>query len=177
MKSARQAQQLEPQNADVHQALARALWMGKGQVEDAIAELRRGITLNPDAGYSWLQLSFLSAIAGELDEAERAARQAIELQERALSGTEGLLIVGAHTRLGYVYYRRGQYDRALEEYRRELAFLSTTDHGLRERTLIELHQKLNAVFDAQGDAEQAQRFGQLAIEEQERRLAAGATAK
>jgi len=174
LEALRQAEKLEPQNADVHQALARALWMGKGHVEEAIAQLQTGIALNPDAGYSWLQLSFLAAIAGQLDVAERAARHAIELQERALSGTEGLLIVGAHTRLGYVHYRRGEYDRALEEYRRELAFLSTTDHGLRERTLIELHQKLNAVFDAKGDAEQAERFATLAVEEHARRLAGGA---
>ena len=42
----------------------------------------------------------LEALSGHLDEAEIAARHAIELQERAMSGTEGLLIVGAHSRLG-----------------------------------------------------------------------------
>jgi tetratricopeptide (TPR) repeat protein len=76
--------------------------------------------------------------------------------------------------LGYAYYRKREYDRAVDEYRRELTFLSSTDHGLRERTLIELHQKLSAVYDALGDTEQAARFGQMAIDEFERRLAAGA---
>ena len=172
--SLQQARLLEPDNASVHQALARVLWMGKGRVDEAIAELRSGLLLNPDAGYSWLQLAFLEAAAGQLDEAEHSARHAIELQERAMSGAEGLLIVGGHTRLGYVYYRKGQYDRALEEYRRELAFLATTDHGLRERTLIELHQKLSALHDARGDAAEAERFGTLAIDGLARRLAAGA---
>jgi non-specific serine/threonine protein kinase len=172
--SLERAVQIEPGNADAHQALARALWMGKGRVDEAIAELRQATTLNPDAGYSYLQLSFLESIAGDLDAAERSARQAIELQERAISGTQGLLIVGAHTRLGYALYRRGEYDRALEEYRRELAFLASTDHGLRERSLIELHQKLHALYDARGDGEQAERFARLAVEEFERRLAAGA---
>jgi len=174
LASLRRARELEPENASVHQALARALWMGQGRVTEAIGELRNGISLNPEAGYSWLQLSFLEAIAGELEQAEYSARQAIDLQERALSGAEGLLIVGAHARLGYVYYRKGEYDRALEEYRRELAFLAATDHGLRDRTLIELHQKLSAVYDARGDAEQAERFGRLAIEGLDRRIAAGA---
>jgi serine/threonine protein kinase/Tfp pilus assembly protein PilF len=172
--SLRQAVQLEPDNASAYQALARALWMGKGQVDEAMAQLRRGVALNPEAGYSYLQLSFLESLAGDLNAAEASARQAIELQERAISGTQGLLIVGAHTRLGYAYYRKQQYARAIDEYRRELTFLSSTDHGLRERTLIELHQKLSAVYDALGDTEQSERFGQMAIEEFERRLTAGA---
>jgi non-specific serine/threonine protein kinase len=172
--SLQRAVEIEPNNASTHQALARALWMGKGRVNDAIAELRRATALNPEAGYSHLQLSFLESLNGELDAAEHSARQAIELQERAMSGTQGLLILGAHTRLGYVYYRKGEYDRAIDEYRRELAFLVSTDHALRERTLIELHQKLSAAHDANGDAEQAERFARLAIDGFERRLAAGA---
>jgi serine/threonine protein kinase/Flp pilus assembly protein TadD len=172
--SLRQAVALEPDNAQAHQALARALWMGEARVEDAIDHLRRSIALNPEAGYSYLQLSYLQALLGDLDGAEASARQAIELQERAVSGTQGLLIVGAHARLGYVHYLRGTYDRAHEEYRRELEFLASTDHGLRERTLIELHQKLSAVHDARGDLEQAERFGNLAINGLEKRIAVGA---
>ncbi|MGH9347973.1 MAG: protein kinase domain-containing protein [Vicinamibacterales bacterium] len=174
MVSLRQALTLEPDNAQGHQALARALWMGKGQVDEAIGHLRRAIDLNIEGGYSYLQLAFLESLTGDLGAAEASARQAIELQERAISGTQGLLIVGAHARLGHVYYLRGDYDRAHEEYRRELEFLATTDHGLRERTLIELHQKLSALHDARGDREQAERFGNLAIAGLEKRLAAGA---
>ena len=174
MESLRRAEALEPDNAQVHQALARTLWMGQGRVPEAVEHLRRAIMLNPEAGYSYLQLSYLEALLGDLDAAELSARQAIELQERAISGTQGLLIVGAHARLGYVHYLRGQYDRAREEYRRELEFLATTDHGLRERTLIELHQKLSALHDALGDREQADRFGNLAIDAMEKRIASGA---
>jgi serine/threonine protein kinase/Flp pilus assembly protein TadD len=174
LASLREAVQLEPDNASVRQAFARALWMGKGDVEEAIAQLRTGVALNPEGGYSYLQLSFLESLAGDLDAAEASARNAIELQERAISGTQGLLIVGAHARLGYVFYRRGDYDRALDEYRRELRFLSSTDHGLRERTLIELHQKLSAAYGASGDEEQSARFAQMAIDAFERRLAEGA---
>ena len=170
----RTAEQLDPQNADVHQALARAYWMWRGMVPEGIQELRKAIALNDEAGYSYLQLSFLESLLGNLDAAEADARRAIELQERAMSGTEGLLIVGAHARLGYVHYLRGELDAAYTEYRRELQFLTSSDHALRERTLIELHQKLSAVHGARGEQDEARRFGDLAIDGLARRVAAGA---
>lgn len=169
----RDAERLDSENADVQQQLARAFWMWRAQVPEAIAALRRAIALNNEAGYAFLQLSFLESLTGDLDAAEADARRAIELQERAMSGTEGLLIVGAHARLGYVSYLRRDFDAAYAEYRRELEYLTSSDHALRERTLIELHQKLNALFDERGDAEQAERFGSLAVEALERRVAAG----
>lgn len=169
----REAERLDPQSADVQQQLARAYWMWRGMVPEGIAALRRAIAFNNEAGYAYLQLSMLEALSGELDAAEADARTAIELQERAMSGTEGLLIVGAHARLGYVHYLRREFDAAHTEYRRELEYLTSTDHALRERTLIELHQKLSALHDERGDAEQSQRFGQLAIDELDRRVAAG----
>ena len=147
----RTAEQLEPENPDVHQTLARAFWLFRGMVPEGIAELRRAIALNPESGYSHLQLSMLEALNGNLDEAEMSARHAIELQERAMSGTEGLLIVGAHAppRIRALPARRlrcGVY-----RYRRELEYVTTSDHALRERTLIELHQKLSALQRARGD--------------------------
>jgi tetratricopeptide (TPR) repeat protein len=166
--------EIEPDNADAHQTLARAYWLGKGMVPEGIAELRTALAFNPEAGYTHLQLSMLEALSGNLDAAETSARHAIELQERAMSGTEGLLIVGAHARLGYVHYLRGRYDAAYTEFRRELEYVSTSDHALRERTLIELHQKLSAVHHARGEAAEAQRFGDLAIQAHARRVAAGA---
>jgi serine/threonine protein kinase/Tfp pilus assembly protein PilF len=168
------AERLEPDNSDVHQTLARAFWLFRGMVPEGIAELRRAIALNPEGGYSHLQVAMLEALSGHLDEAEASARLAIELQERAMSGTEGLLIVGAHARLGYVHYLRGNYDAAYVEYRRELEYVTTSDHALRERTLIELHQKFSALLRARGDQEAADRFGDMAIEAHTRRLANGA---
>ena len=58
----RAAERLDPQNADVHQALARAYWMWRGMVPEGIQELRTAISLNPEGGYSYLQLSFLEAL-------------------------------------------------------------------------------------------------------------------
>ena len=174
LASLRRAVEIEPDNADAHQTLARAYWLSKGMVPEGIAELRTSLALNPEAGYTHLQLSMLEALSGNLDAAEESARQAIELQERAISGTEGLLIVGAHARLGYVQYLRGDYDAAYAEFRRELEFVATSDHALRERTLIELHQKLSAVHHARGENAEALRFGDLAIQAHAQRVAAGA---
>jgi thioredoxin-like negative regulator of GroEL len=52
--------------------------------------------------------------------------------------------------------------------------VSTSDHALRERTLIELHQKLSALHAVRGEADEAARFGDLAIAGLDRRVAAGA---
>jgi tetratricopeptide (TPR) repeat protein/predicted Ser/Thr protein kinase len=174
LASLRRAVEIEPDNADAHQTLARAYWLTRGEVPEGIAELRTALALNPEAGYTHLQLSMLEALSGHLDTAEAAARQAIDLQERAMSGTEGLLIVGAHARLGYVHYLRGDYDAAYAEFRRELEYVNTSDHVLRERTVIELHQKLSAVHHARGETAEALRFGDLAIQAHARRVAAGA---
>jgi tetratricopeptide (TPR) repeat protein len=172
--SLRQAVALEPDDANALQALARILWMGEGRVDEAIALLRRAVAANPEAGYAYLQLAFLEALNGELPAAETSARRALELQKQAVSGTQGLLIVGANTRLGYVHYLRGEYAAARDEYFRERDFLGGTDHGLRERSMIELHSKLSALYAAQGNTQEAARYAALAIAAFEARLAAGA---
>ena len=71
----------------------------------------RAIALNPEAGYSYLQLSLLLAWEGQLERAEEICRRAVELQEQYISGNFGLQIVGAHARLGYVHYLRGSTTR------------------------------------------------------------------
>jgi tetratricopeptide (TPR) repeat protein len=164
---------LAPDNAEAHANLARNYWMGKGDPELAITHFRRALALNPDAGYAHLQLALLHALRGELDDAEREARAAVVLQEQAMSGTQGLLLVGARSRLGYVFYRRGKYDEAIREYRRELEFVSLSDHALRERTTIELCQKLAAAYQRKGDAENAQAYFDKAVRAFDMRLAGG----
>jgi tetratricopeptide (TPR) repeat protein len=164
---------LAPDNAEGHANLARNYWMGKGDTELAIAHFRRALALNPDAGYAHLQLALLYSLQGALDDAEREARAAVVLQEQAVSGTQGLLLVGARSRLGYVFYRRGQYDEAIREYRRELEYVSMTDHALRERTTIELSQKLAAAYTRKGDLETAQLFFDRAVKAFNDRLAGG----
>jgi serine/threonine protein kinase/Tfp pilus assembly protein PilF len=165
---------LQPDRAQAHSILARAYWLGKGQIEEAIKEFERTLQLNPAAGYTHLQLALLYTLRGDFAPAEELARDAIRLQDQAMSGATGLLVVGAHARLGYVHYRQGRYDEAIREYRRELEMLSVGDHLLRDRTSIELQQKLGAAYRRQGNVEAAALHEAEAIKLFEARLAAGA---
>lgn len=149
--SLREGIRLNPDRAVARGTLARAYWLGKGQVDAAIGEFEATLRLNPEAGYSHLQLAMLYTLRGDYDKAEQLATDAIRLQDQAMSGTTGLLIVGAHSRLGYVLYRKQRYDEAIREYRRELELLAVGDHLLRERTGIELQQKLGAAYRRKGD--------------------------
>jgi eukaryotic-like serine/threonine-protein kinase len=155
IKAIEQAIRLEPNNAGAHASLARVYWIGLGKVDEAITELQHALTLNPQQGYAYLQLALLYTLRGDYTRAEAVARQAIDMQERYISGKEGLQIVGAHGRLGYVYYRQGRYDEAISEYEREMEFLLASDHALRDRTMIELDQKIGAAYLRKGMAEEA----------------------
>jgi tetratricopeptide (TPR) repeat protein len=165
---------LDPDSALAHSALARVLWVGRARIDEAIGHFTRAAALAPEAGYTYLQLALLQALNGDLGAAERNAKAAVELQQKAMSGAQGLIVVGAHTRLGYVHYLRGQYEDSIREYRRELSFLTLTDHALRDRSIIEVSQKLAASYHRLGTADEARTYGNAAIEAFDRRLAAGA---
>jgi tetratricopeptide (TPR) repeat protein len=170
----REGIRLEPDNAQAHQSLARAYWTGKGDFAAAIPEFERAIELNPEAGYSYLQLSLLLAWRGDLARAEAISRQAVDMQEQYISGNAGLQIVGAHARLGYIHYLQGNYDEALKEYERELAFINSSDHALRERTNVEINVKVGAAYHRMGRAEDAARHFDRAWKSFEARVARGA---
>jgi serine/threonine protein kinase/tetratricopeptide (TPR) repeat protein len=170
----REALRLDPENGQAHQALARAFWVGKGDFTSAIPLFDRAIALNPEAGYSYLQLSLLLAWEGQLDRALEVSQRAVELQEQYISGNLGLQIVGAHARLGYIHYLKGEYDEALREYERELAFIGAGDHALRDRTLLELNVKMGAVHLRQGRPDEADRYFRRALKSFDSRVANGA---
>jgi tetratricopeptide (TPR) repeat protein len=98
----------------------------------------------------------------------------VELQEQYISGNLGLQIVGAHSRLGYVKYLMGNYDEALKEYERELAFIGASDHALRDRTLLELNVKIGAAYLREGRSEDAERHFGRAVKAFDARVATGA---
>ena len=91
-----------------------------------------------------------------------------------MSGKEGLRIVGAHTRLGYVYYLQGRYPDAIKFYEQEVAALAASDHALKERSLIELQVKLAATYQRMNQAVDADRHFSEAVTRFERRVARGA---
>ena len=156
-----------------HSQLARLLWLGRARIDEAITHFSRAAALAPQAGYTYLQLALLQALNGDLASAERSAQAAVDLQEQAMSGTQGLIVVGAHTRLGYVHYLAGRHDEAIREYRRELTFLTHAEHALRERSLIEVRQKLAAAYARLGDTTTAAEFAAQAQDGFERRLLSG----
>jgi len=174
VEAIREAIRLEPNSAGAHASLGRVYWLGLGKFEVGVKELEHAIALNPQSGYAFLQLSLLYTLGGKYKRAEALAHQAIDLQERFISGKEGLQIVGAHARLGYAYYRKGDYDEAISEYKKELDFLAGSDHALRERTMIELEQKIGAAYLRKGEKEEAERHFKRAVKKFEERLASGA---
>jgi tetratricopeptide (TPR) repeat protein len=174
IEAGRQAVRLDPANAGGHGALARAYWYGKGMLDEGITELEHAVALNAENGYAHLQLSLLYALRRDYERAEQAARRAIDLQEQYLSGTEGLQIVGARLRLGYAFYGQGRYDEAIREYEREMAFLASGDHMLRERTTIETDLKLAAAYWRRGDHAEADRFFERGMKLHRDRQARGA---
>jgi non-specific serine/threonine protein kinase len=165
---------LDPENGQAHQALGRALWVGKGNFAGAIPAFRKAIALNPEAGYSYLQLGLLLAWEGQFAEAEAVCRRAVELQDQYISGNAGLQVVGANARLGYVFYLQGRYEDAIREYERGLAFVASSDHALKERTSIEITMKLGAAYHRMGRAEEATRFFDRAMKAFDAHVAKGA---
>jgi non-specific serine/threonine protein kinase len=165
---------IEPGNGQAYQSLGRAYWVGKGDFAAAIPAFRKAIELNPEAGYSYLQLGLLLAWEGKFEEAEKVCRRAVELQDQYISGNAGLQVVGANARLGYVYYLQGRYADAIREYERGLAFVASSDHALKERTSIEITMKLGAAYHRWGRAEEAARFFDRAMKAFEHHVAKGA---
>ncbi len=172
--SIREAIGLEPDNGQAHQALARAFWVGKGDFSGAIPEFERAIELNPDAGYSYLQLALLLAWEGSYTRAEEVSKRAVELQDQYISGNAGLQVVGANARLGYVYYLQARYDEALREYQRGLSFVASSDHALKDRTAIEINVKMGAAHHRLGRSWEAERHFQRAVKMFDRLVAKGA---
>ena len=119
---------------------------------EGVAESRGAIALNPESGYSHLQLSMLEALNGRLDEAETRPASRLSFRNGRCQEPKGCSS-SAPRPPRYVHYLRGDYYAAYIGYRRELEYVTTSDHALRERTLIELHQKLSALQRARGDQE------------------------
>ena len=169
-----EAARLEPDDANVFSSLGRAYWVGKGDLDAGVSHLERAADINPDLGYAHLQLGLLYALRGEYDKAEAACRRAIDMQERFVSGREGLQIVGAYTRLGYVQYLRGEYGDALRVFQQQVEALLGSDHALKEHSLIELDCKIGATYLRMSQPEDAERHFARTMKSFEARLARGA---
>jgi tetratricopeptide (TPR) repeat protein len=174
LEAIRHALALDPEDAGAHAALGRAHFLGYGDFRRAAECYEKAIARNPQAGWYYLQAAHCYALLREFEKGEAAARRAVALQEDFLSGREGILIVGAHMRLGHLAALRGRHEQAIEYFRRELAFLQRIDHALRNRILIELHQRLGSAYLRLGDGASGRAELDLALEGFAQRLHLGA---
>lgn len=152
----RRALSFAPQDHQIHAVLGRAYLLGKGLLREAAAEYEQVLQLHPDAGWAAQQLTMCYAYLGEYERGEETARRAIEAQEQFFSGQEGMQIIGSFARLAQIYLFQNRYDDAVAESYRELVFLRTSNHALKERTTIEVYQKLVSAYVRQGNLQDAE---------------------
>ena len=165
---------IDPTDAGVLGSMARALFLGRGQFTEAAGWFERAIEANPKSGWYALQLAHCCALLRQFDRGEAAARRAIALQEAFLSGQEGIVIVGGWMRLGHLEALQGQHVAAVDQFLREIEFLTSVDHALRGRIIVELNMRLGASYLAQGQPRKGNALLDVAIEAFGRRVRLGA---
>jgi tetratricopeptide (TPR) repeat protein len=123
------AAQEDPANPRNHHALGNA-YLRNGQIDEAIASLRRATELNPRLSDAFYDLGLAYIQKQNWDAAIAALR-------KALANPQYLTPERAYLYLGIIYYTRGQYDQAAEEFRKlvDLFPLSPDGHFFLGRTL------------------------------------------
>ena len=169
----RRALVIDPADAGALGAMGRALFIGHAQFEEAATWYERALAANPNAGWYALQLAHCAALLRDFVRGEAAASRAIELQQAALSGQEGVLIVGASMRLGHLRALQGRSADAVAAYMQELAFLGNVDHALRNRVIVELNVRLGAAHLSLGETRKGHALLGAAIDAFERRVRLG----
>ena len=105
-----------------------------GRLEDAIAECRRAIEIDPDFGNPYNDIGAYLIEQGMLDDA-------IPWLEKATRAPRYESYCFPHYNLGRVYERKRQWGKALECYRRSLSH--NPDYTLAKASLRRLHSMLN----------------------------------
>jgi len=174
MAGIRRALAIDPDEASACAAMGRALFIARGQFAEATPWYARALERNPKGGWYALQLAHCAALTRDFDTGERAARQAVQLQEAFLSGREGLFIAGAYIRAGHLAALQGRHEEAIACFDQEIDFLVRTEHALRSRILVELNTRLGAAYLKIGDTRKARAVLDVALESFDRRVRLGA---
>ena len=111
----------DPSNARYHYALGNAL-LRMQKFEDAIPPLRRAVELNPRLSDAYNDLAACYIQQQKWD-------QAIEALRRALGNPQYLTPDRAYLNLGNVYFARGQYNMAEEQFRKVVDILPQLPDG------------------------------------------------
>jgi tetratricopeptide (TPR) repeat protein len=170
----RRALQIDPADAGALGAMARGLFIGRGQFDEAASWYERALAVNPKAGWYSLQLAHCAALLRDFSRGEAAAHRAVRLQQTLSSGQEGVLIVGASMRLGHLHASQGRSQEAIAAYVQELEFLNGIDHALRNRVIVELNVRLGAAYLSIGEGRKGRALLDVAIEAFDRRVRLGA---
>ncbi len=165
---------LNPLDASSQSGIGRVHFILRGDFARAVVAYDRALALNPRAGWSALQLAHCATLLRDFPKAESAARRALELQQAFLSGRAGMVIIGAHMRLGHIAALEGRQHDALGEYAQELDFARRVDHALRSRIFIELQQRIGESHLRLGETGPGRAALDLAIESFDRRMRSGA---
>ena len=169
------AVELAPDDYGAIGSMGRALFIGRAQFAEAATWFERALAANPGAGWFALQLAHCAALIRDFERGERAARQAIALQQAFLSGREGgVLIVGASMRLGHLEALQARPAEAIRHFRREIEFLASIDHALRHRIIVELNVRLGSAYLALGETRKGHAVLDVALEGFDRRVRLGA---
>jgi type IV pilus assembly protein PilF len=108
------AEKLGKPNPQVHYLLGVSYYYGKGLNELAIKELKKAISLDPNYSEAYNFLGVIYSGMGKWDEA-------IEAFEKALSNILYDTPAFAHYNMGWAYYRKGDYDSAIRQYKLAVA--------------------------------------------------------
>lgn len=175
----RHAIEIHPRFADLHCHLGVVLRQ-QGRYQEAVEALQRALEINPRFAYARLQLALCYLQRNEGEKGWREAQEAVTLEPRlhtpayqnALQAWENGDLAGAiaaleqvrvgevediqfHTRLGDDLYRRGMYERAVEEYRKALHI---------NGEYPDLHNRLGVALLALGDYAGAEEAFRRALE-------------
>ncbi len=120
-----------------------------GRFDSAVAEFQRLITLDPDNHRALNNLGYMLAEKGiRLNEAERLIERALRAEPKN----------GAYLdSMGWVYYRQGRYDEAMEYLDRALKVeeAELQNHTDDDRYRASLYENLAVIYDHAGDAARA----------------------
>jgi tetratricopeptide (TPR) repeat protein len=102
-----EALRLDPQDAEVREALAR-LYRDSGRIPEALDEVRRALETRPQTDHLHCLMADLLVETGDFEGALREARRAVALRDWYQN----------HDALGYVLYRAGRFRESAAAYRR-----------------------------------------------------------
>jgi tetratricopeptide (TPR) repeat protein len=165
---------LNPMDASSQSGIGRVQFILRGDFAKAVVAYERALAINPRAGWSAMQLAHCATFLREFSRAESAARLAVTLQRTFLSGRTGMVIIGAHMRLGHAFALQGRHREALEQYGLELEFVDAVGHALRGRIVIELQQRIGESRIRLGEEAAGRAALDLAVEACRRRVRTGA---